>query len=556
MSRMCVCVSCAKAHDIIEKTAGEVASLYIVTEVSEEHADSGTEEGDLCEVDHDHGESTDCVLVWVCLACDLQYDTEAAAEECCPAWMCTICGYEYSSGGWYASVEQHAASCCVVSCDDCGWTGWSSFMEEHNCSYRGRNMRQTPPWEERGVSVDALYPTVTWQEAWGLNPAKHNVVQAAADFYLLEALSAGLVGTTDGKGNEVVPVKQSPTFRIIMQEADELMAQLCKEWDPILQAYVHIAVGGELRHHDALGGVVSGSRKVAWSGWKEIYKAVGVQALKDAEDLFLEFSGGSYGGPPWATAARILHSRLTGKITSRMFLDRVFNAQHNGGCLLNKVKWYGDVARYDGAPAMRLNDLTYTVLPAHGQYPEPDYTRLLTYASQEVRALYVDSFTYAGHAAKEMGVSLAGRVRRPHLPEQREMAMRRRALEERAEDDAPMTKSKVALAQENWETLTKSAEYYSSKAADEQNNNAINVVCALLSPPSTPGGVPIYTYFTNLAYHYNLMANAAKEALDKALAWEATFGLQMPSCSVCGWMEGCGCYVCEDCGMEDCECDW
>ncbi len=48
---------------------------------------------------------------------------------------------------------------------------------------------------------------------------------------------------------------------------------------------------------------------------------------------------GSYGGTPWAAAAKILHQRVTNQIPAWLFVDRVFTMQHHNGSLLNKVTW-------------------------------------------------------------------------------------------------------------------------------------------------------------------------------------------------------------------------
>lgn len=424
LSDLCVCSDCGEQDGHIEKIEGEVYASYFVTEITKAHEKLNLWEGDECEVDHTHSQSKSCELKYQCVACSEVHEYESDAEECCEGWECNHCGSVFTgSSSWYGNAKDQANSCCMMECDDCGNSAWPYEMENHRCAAKRTvmNQRRALPWEERGIKVDARKPAKgnKWGETWGFDFKQFNVVRAAADYYLLEAISAGLVGTTDGRGNVNSTLQSSSELRIIRNEASALLDQLCQLWDPVLQAYTHMAVGGELRHHTAVGGaVVSTNRDSAWSGWKDIFEAVGPQALADAAELFLEFPGGAFGGKPWADASLILHKRLTGQLNSRMFLDRIFNAQHNGGCLLNKVTWLGDTKRgyFDDttthaniADAMGLGNLTYNVLPAHGAEPEPMYETLLAYASREVRALFNDSYLYAGHAAKARGVSLTFR---------------------------------------------------------------------------------------------------------------------------------------------------
>lgn len=424
----CTCTDCAVALGQIVQNLGEIEEVFILISETLQSKALDLFIGEECEQEHNHPASKSCQLQYKCLGCDAIHEYQSDAEECSVVWECQFCGTEHSDG-YYNSGKESAASCCVQPCDDCGEYGWPDWIEEHECESSSdddsdpsiRKMRKKAPWAERGITIDATSPKAkaNWKDVWDLKPEQHNVVQAAADFYLLEALSAGLVGTTDGKGQTNRDVSATTTMRVMREEASSLLDALVKVWDPILQTYTHIAVGGELRHHNAIGGsVLSGNRSFAWSGWKDVFDIVGADALTDANDLFLEFSGGSFGGKPWGDACLILHARITNKISPRMFLDRIFNAQHNGGCLLNKVQWAGDIARERGGKhaylhGMALNDLTYRVLPAHGQDPEPDYGTLLAYASREVQALFLDTYEAAGHAFITTGVSISDRAVRP-----------------------------------------------------------------------------------------------------------------------------------------------
>lgn len=425
MSNRCVCTDCAIAYDYITQVDNEAEQVFIVHTTTAKHDALNLWVGDECEVDHNHAKSKSCEVQFKCGNCSDLFDSESDAQECCEAWECNFCGWVHKNG-WYSNAQQAATTCCVTSCDDCGETGWPSMFDDHECD-DGRGMRRQLPWEARGVSVDARKPSEDkdWKVAYAIDPEQHNVVRAAADYYLLEAMAAGLVGTTDGKGGVVLSINESTVWKLIRNEAQEMKDALVREWDPILINYVHMAVGGELRHHNSVGSeVLSTDRDRAWCGWKYIFEAVGPDALTDAAELFREFTGGSFGGDPWAQACEILHARLTGKLNPSMFLDRVFNAQHNGGCLMNKVHWAGDRSyttqeAYNCEKIMQLDELTYQVLPAHGVDPEPDYSTLLAYASAEVKQLFSDCYTYAAHAAVEVGTSLSGRRTKPSVGETR-----------------------------------------------------------------------------------------------------------------------------------------
>ena len=424
MSERCTCTDCAVNNGHIEKHEGTYTDAFIVHTPTKAHEAAGEYEGDECSLDHNHEASKSCALVYICDSCGEHHDEENEAVECCITWECNFCGSTFSDS-WWGSPRSAAASCCVMGCDDCGEMGWPDWLEDHSCA-GSKGMRRQLPWEARGIVVDARQPvqdkyyeqgTEPWRATWGFDPESLDVVQAAADYYLLEAITAGLVGTTDGKGGVNGTISSHPAYRIVRNEAQALMNSLVDVWDEVLMNYTHMAVGGELRHHQSVGGeVLSGNRDVAWVGWKQIFEAVGPDSLVDANELFLEFGGGSFGGKPWGDACLILHARLTGKISRQMFLDRIFNHQHNGGNFLNKVTWAGDRRRakdYYAKDAWSLSDMTHHLLPAHGAEPEPNYPILLAYASPAVRTLFSDAYEMAGHAARDMGVSLSFRSARP-----------------------------------------------------------------------------------------------------------------------------------------------
>lgn len=341
--------------------------------------------------------------VYVCDECGDEFSYEEDAESCCSHWSCNYCG------SW-AGDQHDAVFCCHQSCYDCGEEGWPDDMESHDCvsddddsgcsccgsSSMGHS--SNPPWVVRGdleynsdAAALARNPGAKWQQVWGFEPAHHDPVQAAGDYYILESIISGSVGKSHADHEYRLLMSDDTARKIIQMEAEEAMSALVRELAPIFRSYAHLAIGGELRHHVAIGGhILPSSRSRAWAGWKSIYEAVGPQALLDAAELFEEFSGGSYGGKPWADACRVLHAYETNQLSSRVFLDRMFALQHNGGCFLNKVTW-GDF----NDMSWGVHDLQYKLLPAHGAMPEPDYATLLGVASPHVRSLFRDYWAVA-----------------------------------------------------------------------------------------------------------------------------------------------------------------
>lgn len=170
--------------------------------------------------------------------------------------------------------------------------------------------------------------------AWRFDPSKIAVVQECADFWLLQAI-AGKIWMVWGGDND-------RWISIIVQDAQKRRREQIARLDYAFRRYCDMAIGGELRHHRAIGGrYISGPgmRHHAWLGWLNIRQEIGPDALIDAAKLFNDFGSNGYGGPKWATACEVLHARETNKISPEIFVDRVFDLAHNGGMFLNKVGW-------------------------------------------------------------------------------------------------------------------------------------------------------------------------------------------------------------------------
>lgn len=551
-NRQCCCTDCAVSDDVITKVDGE----YTAVMVDEDGTIFDPEYDDMSEAVGDLAEG------FMCGECNDVHSDTYEAENCCSKWECNYCGWQHSKQ-YYSSARENAAQCCVTSCDDCSAVGWPDFIAGHTCN-SGHGMRRQLPWEARGVVVDGRYPDddTRWKSTWAIEPEQHNVVRAAADYYLLEAIKSGLVGTVDADRDRIYSeekgewvelpkpnanVANHTLMRILRNEADEMFAALVDKWDPILIAYTHMAVGGELRHHQSVGGeVLDSNRDRAWSGWKTIFEAVGTDALTDAAELFHEFEGGSFGGKPWADACLILHKRLTGQISRSLFLDRIFNAQHNGGCLLNKVRWAGDQARYgmtgtNPADAMSVEEMTYKVLPAHGTDGEPDYPVLLAYASNEVRALFTDCFEMGRRARLDMGMTLVGLPTKPAAG-QTQFAERAASLakaEAKKAWEAAQPKSYKYKKQARY--YAKSAAEYKQYARNEQKSSKEAIIEAVTialcgGKPMPACGVPgcyncyvdfngQYTYYMNTAKSYQSEADLQMAKYEAALHEELLAGI-------------------------------
>lgn len=95
-----------------------------------------------------------------------------------------------------------------------------------------------------------------------------------------------------------------------------------------------------------------------------------------------------YGGEPWAEIAAVLESHRRKEISDELFLDRVWNLQHHGGLVMNKV--------------YATEELT-VVLEAHGK---DDHETLLTYASESTKDLWESTFTREVRSLDEAKESL------------------------------------------------------------------------------------------------------------------------------------------------------
>lgn len=288
---------------------------------------------------------------------------------------------------------------------------------------------KTSPWTL--TEEDLAYIAVVgnnWEESYPEIDASIDVVQSAANFYLLFGMvSGGMIDyepvrlpsrpqvlraamqlgmsladleARDFATQKLVENDPRQELTAMADEAQVLFDELIARLDISFMWYLHLACGGELRHHIAIGGgkVLSSVRKIAWTGWRKIFNHYGVDALLEMSKLFRETGKGGYGGPLWADGSDILYARLTGTLgpdftTNRfLFVDRVFTLEHNGGCFLNKITWGNN--RTNHTKGWGLGAMQQTVLKAHSA-EVPDFDTLYGAASENVQELVMKYLTLA-----------------------------------------------------------------------------------------------------------------------------------------------------------------
>ena len=312
-----------------------------------------------------------------------EQDEEPCCEHCGEQdGMCDTCSYcdTCTSEGCECCSECGSSYCSgpCGTCDYCECECCPECEDSPCCCEAGYGSSMVPPWQVRGIDpIEFDTYSHRWQDVWAIDQSI-DLATAAADFYLLEAVTANVVNGSGASAHDRF-------CTVLRSEARDMLSSHVARLDATFQAYVDMVVGGELRYHKCLSGG-SADRSDAWLQWKGVRQSVGSQALLDASDLFIEMRDdtSAYGGSPWAQAAQILHARETGRISAHIFVDRVFNAQHNGGSLLNKVEWSVTNRR-----KWYVHRGMNRVLNAHAA-DECDFATLLSVASTEVRGLVLD----------------------------------------------------------------------------------------------------------------------------------------------------------------------
>lgn len=260
-----------------------------------------------------------------------------------------------------------------------------------------------------------------WSEQWpNIRSEEIDPMQSAADYYLLFGIvSDAFVKYDPIKIPTFVEIQQAgrklrKSFKEIEErqeylknkaendpraaltelkdQADKQFHELVEMLDMSFREYVHLACGGELRHHSSISPILSKYRKGSWVHWKFVFDKYGVDAIDKMADMFLEFPDTAYGGPAWADAAKILAQRERGELgpdsftNKQLFVDRVFTLEHNGGCFLNKLSWVNKRENLSAPYNYHFESMVDTVLELHSA-DELNIEEMVKYASKEVADL-------------------------------------------------------------------------------------------------------------------------------------------------------------------------
>lgn len=335
-----------------------------------------------------------------------------------PCNCCNICGE--NADGCYCCHD-----CEQMHCTCCGSCGSTYCDECYNCGYPECDCEccsecssspccctkiQSLNWGGSDLVPPEVYSdSNVWKKEWTVLAEKANSshpVTLAANFYLLEAMIAGVgLDSTLPKTisydefaelfsaySSTVNLKRLHAERDnkpvsvlhqIRLDAELTMKDLVDTWyEPIFE-YMMMAIGGELRHHSAVQNTtpLSAGRRGCWAIYKRIVDHLGVnEAMAQAHDVFLDFTSDRYGGVLWADGAKVVSQAYQGVLgpnefmNRKMFLDRVWTLEHNGGCFLNKIEW-------NDAHGWHLMKV---VLNAHGSHPFPHFGTLFEYASPKI----------------------------------------------------------------------------------------------------------------------------------------------------------------------------
>lgn len=260
-----------------------------------------------------------------------------------------------------------------------------------------------PPWERDGYRIIDRYDCSSnvfddindkWNRKRKLNLTKEiNIAKVVADFYLLDAIIAGVPQNTKPLSkidasiiselikNGIRP-KHKNNKNIFGLQAYLLQRNLIKTHSRLFSTYLEYAISGEMAHHPFImcyWGTSSGIAELASRlSWLRVTERFGLmRPLNWAYELFNNGNNkgsswqNTYGGERWADIVNIMIYYHTGKCGGQVFggkefLDRIFNAQHNSGSILTKISWRGlcDVqGMLDAHNTSRWDDLKFLSSP-------------------------------------------------------------------------------------------------------------------------------------------------------------------------------------------------
>jgi len=224
----------------------------------------------------------------------------------------------------------------------------------------GKNI-DVAPWSDETYSIPQEFGE--WETVLGLE--KETLPDLGMDvamFYLLQGIVYGGVHSGMETALRYRDREVARARRFFLRQLQSLSKKLARP----LRQYALGAIGGECRHHKAIGGfVLSMHRKSAWAGFSMVCDQIGTEkALEGAVEIFNDFAkGSSYGGKKWATCAETLLMYERGELSDVGWIDRVINLQHNTGSFLNKITWPNRTQGNTFATSLEL--LTNSVIPEH-----------------------------------------------------------------------------------------------------------------------------------------------------------------------------------------------
>lgn len=131
-------------------------------------------------------------------------------------------------------------------------------------------------------------------------------------------------------------------LRRVKRRAEKLQKKLVKKLKKAFISYGLYAFGTEMSYCHALPYCEEDYPSLL-GGLFHIYEQMGPKYTFDQVQKCFDPSlfgwSGSFGGKAWYSAAHVYYLHATKKLTDKLFVDRVFSLQHNTGSFLNKVSW-------------------------------------------------------------------------------------------------------------------------------------------------------------------------------------------------------------------------
>lgn len=291
------------------------------------------------------------------------------------------------------------------SCDQCDRAGCSCDDHDGDCDCKKCWTPTEPdPWTARGIYVEDLpIQDINLNQWKQIDP-----VTAMAHFYLLSyfEIPFNMGGRTeDADWGQGLLNDALIEYNAIVREAQTMRDELVRTLDKPFFDYLDYAIGGEIRHHRNIGRdrVLTTERVAAWGQWRSLRERAGVDAIKDAANLFRDGTmRDGFGGENWAVAADILHARAAGTLEPWLFVDRVFTLEHNNGCILNKVGWREDHKSRVNVQSAGYLAYCRIIGDAHAA-AEPDLELLLYFADEKVGSLFSEWWKARNRVLRTLG---------------------------------------------------------------------------------------------------------------------------------------------------------